>query len=122
MISDEVMAGWGRTGKMFAFENFDVKPDIVTFAKGVACVNYYKEANILENVNAVGKVLGEKLEEMKEKHACIGDVRYIGLFSCVELVYDKESKKPLVEYGKDPEGKMGKIIGKLKEKGFSACT
>ena len=32
MICDEVMAGWGRTGKMFAFENFGVKPDIVTFA------------------------------------------------------------------------------------------
>lgn len=30
MICDEVMAGFGRTGKMFAFENFDVKPDIVT--------------------------------------------------------------------------------------------
>ncbi len=37
MICDEVMAGWGRTGKMFAFENFDVVPDIVTFAKGVTC-------------------------------------------------------------------------------------
>ena len=31
-------------------------------AAGVACVNYYKKANILENVNKVGKVLGEKLE------------------------------------------------------------
>ena len=37
MICDEVMAGWCRTGKMFAFENFDIKPDIVTFAKGVTC-------------------------------------------------------------------------------------
>ena len=37
MICDEVMAGWGRTGKMFAFENFDVVPDLVTFAKGVTC-------------------------------------------------------------------------------------
>ena len=37
MICDEVMAGWGRTGKMFGFENFGVKPDIVTFAKGVTC-------------------------------------------------------------------------------------
>ena len=37
MICDEVMAGFGRTGKMFAFENFDVKPDIVSFAKGVTC-------------------------------------------------------------------------------------
>lgn len=37
MICDEVMAGWGRSGKMFSFENFDVKPDIVTFAKGITC-------------------------------------------------------------------------------------
>lgn len=160
MICDEVMAGWCRTGKMFAFENFGVKPDIVSFAKGVtcgyvplggvavskdiaeyfddhvlscgltysghplacaagvACVNYYEEANILENVNAVGKVLGEILEGFKEKFACVGDVRYIGLFSCVELVKDKTTKEPMVPYGKDPEGIMGKIIGMLKAKGF----
>jgi taurine--2-oxoglutarate transaminase len=37
LVCDEVMMGFGRTGKMFGFENFDVKPDIVTFAKGVTC-------------------------------------------------------------------------------------
>ena len=47
-----------------------------------------------------------------------GDVRYIGLFSAVELVKNKGTKEPLVPYGKDPEGIMGKIIGKLKAKGF----
>jgi taurine--2-oxoglutarate transaminase len=160
MICDEVMTGWGRTGKMFAFENFDVKPDIVTFAKGVTCgyvqlggvvvskeiaeyfednllscgltysghplacaagvatVNYYEEVNILENVNKVGKVLGEKLEAMKASHPSVGDVRYIGLFSAVELVKDKGTKEPLVPYGKDSEGIMGKIIGLLKERKF----
>lgn len=160
MICDEVMAGWGRTGKMFAFENFGVKPDIVSFAKGVtcgyvqlggvvvskeiaayfddhllscgltysahplacaagvACVNYYKDANILDNVNKVGKVLGEILEQLKEKHPCVGDVRYIGLFSSIELVKDKKTKEALVPYGKDPDGVMGKIIGALKAKGF----
>lgn len=160
MICDEVMAGWGRTGKMFAFEHFGVKPDIVSFAKGItcgyvqlggvavskdiaayfddhllscgltysahplacaagiACVNYYKEANILENVNKVGKVLGDILEELKAKHPCVGDVRYIGLFTSIELVKDKQTKEPLVPYGKDPEGRMGKIIGALKAKGF----
>lgn len=160
MICDEVMAGWCRTGKMFAFENFDVIPDMVTFAKGVtcgyvqlggvavstkiaeyfddnvlscgltysghplacaagvACVNYYSKANILENVNSVGKILGEELEALKERHPCVGDVRYIGLFSCVELVKDKTTKEPLVEYGKDPDGVMGKVIGLLKERKF----
>lgn len=160
MICDEVMAGWVRTGKMFAFENFGVEPDIVSFAKGVtcgyvqlgdvvvskeiaayfddhllscgltysghplacaagvACVNYYQEANILENVNKEGKTLGEILEKLKEKHPCVGDVRYIGLFTSIELVKDRKTKEPLVPYGKDPEGRMGKIIGALKAKGF----
>lgn len=160
MICDEVMAGWCRTGRMFAFENFDVVPDLVTFAKGVtcgyvqlggvavsskiaeyfddhllscgltysghplacaagvACVNYYAEANILENVNKVGKVLGTILEGFKEKYKCVGDVRYIGLFSCVEFVKDKKTKEPLVSYGKDPEAVMPKIVGMLKAKQF----
>jgi len=33
-IADEVMAGFGRTGAWFAFEHFDVTPDLITFAKG----------------------------------------------------------------------------------------
>lgn len=164
MICDEVMTGWCRTGRMFAFEHFDIKPDIVTFAKGVtcgyvplggvvvskeiasyfdenllscgltysghplscaagvACVDYYEEADILGNVNKVGQVLGETLEEMKKNHPCVGDVRYIGLFSAIELVKDKETKEPLVPYGKDPEGVMGKIAGLLKARKFMTYT
>ena len=34
-IADEVMCGFGRTGSWFAFEQYDVVPDLVTFAKGV---------------------------------------------------------------------------------------
>ncbi|WP_216319037.1 acetyl ornithine aminotransferase family protein [Deinococcus aestuarii] len=36
LIFDEVQAGMGRTGKMFSFQHFDVQPDIVTLAKGIA--------------------------------------------------------------------------------------
>ncbi len=36
MICDEVQAGMGRTGKFFGWEHFDVVPDIVTMAKGLA--------------------------------------------------------------------------------------
>ena len=35
MIADEVMSGFGRSGKWFAINHFDVVPDLLTFAKGV---------------------------------------------------------------------------------------
>jgi taurine--2-oxoglutarate transaminase len=35
LILDEVMAGWGRTGRWFACEHWDVVPDIITTAKGI---------------------------------------------------------------------------------------
>ncbi len=35
MIADEVMSGFGRTGKWFAIEHWDVVPDMITMAKGL---------------------------------------------------------------------------------------
>jgi taurine--2-oxoglutarate transaminase len=164
LICDEVMMGFGRTGKMFAFEHYGIKPDIVTFAKGVtcgyiqlggvavsktiaahfddnllscgltysghplacaagiACVNFYKENRIIENVVSRGAELKEIFKTLKEKHKTVGDVRSIGLMGAVELVKDKASKEPVVSYGKDPEGVMKKINGWLAAKGFMTYT
>jgi 4-aminobutyrate aminotransferase len=36
LIADEVQSGMGRTGKWWAIEHFDVEPDIITIAKGIA--------------------------------------------------------------------------------------
>ncbi len=36
LILDEIQAGIGRSGKFFAYENYGIKPDIVTLAKGLA--------------------------------------------------------------------------------------
>ena len=37
MICDEIQCGMGRTGKMFAFQNYNIKPDIITCAKALGC-------------------------------------------------------------------------------------
>ncbi|MDR0663814.1 MAG: aminotransferase class III-fold pyridoxal phosphate-dependent enzyme [Spirochaetaceae bacterium] len=164
LICDEVMMGFGRTGKMFAFEHYNIKPDIVSFAKGVTCgyvqlggcavsakiaeyfddnflscgltysghplacaagiaaLNFYRENRILDNVNARAPELAAILASIKEKHEIVGDVRSIGLFGAVELVKNRETREPLVPYGKDPDGVMKKIGGELAKRGFMTYT
>jgi len=64
-------------------------------AAGVAAINVYKEDNLIENSRVLGKVLGEELERIKKAHVSVGDVRYIGLFSLLELVKDRTTKEPM---------------------------
>lgn len=160
LICDEVMAGFGRTGKMFGFQHFNIKPDLVTFAKGVTCgyvqlggvvvskeiakffenepllcgltysghtlacaagvasVDYYLENKICEHVEKVGKVLADFLDEMVEKHPCVGQARHIGLFSALEIVKNKETREPMVPYGV-VNTIMPSIMAELKKRGFS---
>lgn len=64
-------------------------------AAAVATLKIYSQENLIENSKQLGYVLGEGLEEIKQKHTIVGDVRYIGLFSVIELVKDRETKEPL---------------------------
>lgn len=147
LISDEVMSGWGRTGKWFAVDNWNVVPDMITTAKGltsgyvplgavivsdkiaayfedkmlwcgltysghplacaagVATIQVYKEDRLLENAVKVGQYLGNRLEELKVKHPSVGDVRYIGLFSAIEVVKNRVKKTPI-----DPLPEVAKYL------------
>ena len=64
-------------------------------AAALATIEAYEEDNIFENAKKVGKHLGECLEDLKAKHPSIGDVRYIGLFSGIEFVKNRETKEPM---------------------------
>ncbi len=131
LIADEVQSGMGRTGKMFAIENWGIEPDIITFAKGVAsgmplggmiaradlmdwepgshantfggnpvaCAAAFEtirllETKLLKNTQIVGDYFKGKLNELSRKFPIIGDVRGLGLMIGVELVEDRETRKP----------------------------
>lgn len=36
LLVDEVQSGMGRTGSLFAFQQYHIQPDVVSFAKGIA--------------------------------------------------------------------------------------
>ena len=138
LIDDEVMSGFGRTGKWLATQHYGIKPDIVTCAKGltsgymplgavvvsqeiadyfethmlwggltysghpvscaaaVANLSIYEEEHIFENVEEQGLYLAERLENIKERFACVGDVRYKGLFSVLEFGNEQTGRLPEV--------------------------
>jgi 4-aminobutyrate aminotransferase-like enzyme len=132
-IADEVQTGFGRTGKKwFGIEHWEVEPDILTAAKGMAngapvgatvatpevanafqgmtistfggnpvssaaaraTIEVIEEDKLLDNAHEVGGYFRQKLEQLKEKHALVGDVRGMGLMQGVELVKDRKTKEP----------------------------
>jgi 4-aminobutyrate aminotransferase len=147
LIFDEVQTGFGRTGKMFAYEHFGVKPDIFTTAKAIAsgfplsaviakkeymekwvagahggtfggnpvsCAAALKTIEVLkggaiENCNKMGKIFKSKLEELKKKYKCIGEVRGVGLMLAIELV--DEEGNPNADFTK-------KVISSSLEEGL----
>jgi len=66
----------------------------ISAAAGLATIQLLKQERLLQNVKAVGQTLMKRLEEMKERHQLIGDVRGSGLFVGVEFVKDRKTKQP----------------------------
>ena len=131
MIIDEVQSGMGRTGKWWAIEHWNVEPDIVCAAKGIASgmplgVMFAKEKymtwtkgshgntyggnpiacaaalatinlienGFLQNATEMGDYLMVCLNQLKDKHPKIGDIRGKGLMVGIEFVQDRVTKEP----------------------------
>jgi taurine--2-oxoglutarate transaminase len=155
LILDEVMCGFGRTGKWFACQHYDIVPDMMTMAKGltssyaplgncivseeiaeyfddrvlwsgltygghalscaaaIACINVYKEDNLIERAAEMGKFLAEEEDKLKAKHPSVGDVRHIGLFSIFELVKNRQTKEPMAPY--NAQGDEMRVMNMIKK-------
>ncbi len=74
------------------FSTFGGNP--VSMAAALAVIKVIEEEDLKHNAAVVGAYFRERLEELKEKHAVIGDVRGMGLMQALELVKDRETKEP----------------------------
>ena len=62
-------------------------------------IKVIEEENLNERSIHLGEIMLKKMEEMKEAHPIIGDVRAIGCLQAIEIVKDKETKEPFAEAG-----------------------
>jgi 4-aminobutyrate aminotransferase/(S)-3-amino-2-methylpropionate transaminase len=66
-------------------------------AAGLAALEIILKQDLVGNAERVGKVMLGRLEELKEKYRCVGDVRGRGLMLGLELVCDRTTKEPLAK-------------------------
>jgi adenosylmethionine-8-amino-7-oxononanoate aminotransferase len=129
LIADEVITGFGRTGRWFGVEHFGAVPDVITFGKGigggviplsgmvasrrlrevvetapsgfsyghtfsgnplgcaVGCevIDVIDQEGLLDAAVARGEQLRARLNELRERHPVIRDVRGLGLLRGIEL-------------------------------------
>jgi len=138
LISDEVLVGFGRTGKLWALEHWDTIPDIMVTSKGaaggyfplgflgakgsdiallhekfgdfshggtfshhavgaaagLATLNIILDEHLVENAARIGTLLGSMLQATLGDHSHVGEIRGRGMFWGIEIVEDKQRKKP----------------------------
>jgi len=157
LIVDEVICGFGRSGRKFGHQNFGVKPDIVTMAKGLTSAysplsatafradiyesfrkhggkDHFRHVNTFGGNPVSCAVAGVNLEIMEREgliraaeergrrlkarlqgllsHPYVGDIRIFGFAAGIELVADKESKRPA------PPWMVAKVMGACKKRGL----
>jgi 4-aminobutyrate aminotransferase-like enzyme len=78
--------------KGLTISTFGGNPVTATAAKAV--IDFIEEQNLLANCTETGAYLRAKLDELKDKHDMIGEVRGMGLMQAVELVEDRQTKAP----------------------------
>ena len=107
LILDEIQCGMGRTGSMFAYQQYGVMPDVVTVAKALGC-----------GIPVGAFVLNEKTA----KHSLVaGDhgTTYGGnplAFAAVSTVFDLFEKNKIVEHVKEVTPYLEKKLDELVEK------
>ncbi len=108
MICDEVQCGMGRTGKMFGYENFGLKPDIVTMAKGIGNGTV---VGAIATTEEIGKAL------VPGDHGTTfggNPLACVAVTKSLEIFEKKDILKHVNEVGAYLEEKLGELVASCK--------
>ena len=121
LIADEIAAGFGRTGKLFACEHAGISPDFMCLSKGLTG-GYLPMAITVTTKRIYDGFYGDYSEGRAFLHsttygghpmACaaghpnVGEIRSIGLINAIELTADRQRKTPF-----EPRVRIGWRIGR----------
>jgi len=109
LIADEVMSGWGRTGKWFAVDHWNVQPDILVTAKGIT------SAYVPLGLCATTKSIADYFEDHYFAHGHTYEAHPITLAPAIATIHEMQRLK-LVERSREMGAYLGNRLSDLKEK------
>ena len=112
LIVDEVQTGLGRTGKLYAYEHYDIEPDIFTLAKGLAngvpvgaTLEVMLVPGFLDTALENGNQLQAKLQAALSDKETVTTVRGLGYMIGIETT-----------------GNLGELVQLARDKGLIVLT
>jgi adenosylmethionine-8-amino-7-oxononanoate transaminase len=126
LICDEVATGFGRTGKMFACEHEDVKPDLMALAKGISA-GYLPLAATVSNEKVYQAFLAEYAQYKHFFHghsytgnalACAAAIANLEIFEEERVLEKMAPKIEKLSSLLESEIKPLKHVGDVRQKGF----
>ena len=114
LVFDEIQAGFGRTGKFFAYEHYDVEPDLVICGKGIS--GSVPLSAVLGSAKLIELDSGYTSTHGGNPLACAAGLGNLESFESLELVKEANRKEKIMKdiifsWKKKYPSRIGRILG-----------
>jgi taurine---2-oxoglutarate transaminase len=124
LIMDEVMSGFGRTGRWFGFQNHDIVPDMIAMAKGLTC-GYLPFGCLMVTDKIVGKyddtTLPLGLTYSAHPVCCAAALEVLKIYEDDNLVQNAATMGKYIDAGMEEIKLKHRSIGNWRNTGLLGC-
>ncbi|MCJ7621893.1 MAG: aminotransferase class III-fold pyridoxal phosphate-dependent enzyme [Anaerolineaceae bacterium] len=115
-VSDEIASHFDKN-VLWAGLTYNAHP--LSCAAGIANIEVYKNEDLINRAEEMGKVLSAGLINLAEKHPSVGEIRGVGLHQIIELVKDRDTREPMSEFNRPLTEPMQKVAASFLNDGLS---